>query len=130
MKILLLGEFSGVHKNLKEGLMELGHEALVASTGDGYKNIPNDIYLGSGIPGKIGKLVDKINPLLSVNIFKDYDIVQLINPFIFYNKLFPSRYFYNKIKENNKKFFMLGAGDDAYFWRFSRSKLKYGPFED
>jgi hypothetical protein len=28
MKILLLGEFSGLHNNLKDGLIELGHEVV------------------------------------------------------------------------------------------------------
>jgi hypothetical protein len=130
MKILLIGEFSGVHKNLKEGLMELGHNALIAATGDGYKKIPNDVDLSSKFTGQIGKITNKISPLWSINAFKNYDIVQLINPFIFYSKLFPSKFYFNKIKQQNKKFFMLGAGDDAYFWRISREKLKYGPFQD
>lgn len=33
MKILLLGEFSALHKNLKEGLNELGYEVDIASGG-------------------------------------------------------------------------------------------------
>lgn len=45
MTILLLGEYSALHKNLKEGLNELGYEALIASDGDGWKNIPRDIDL-------------------------------------------------------------------------------------
>ena len=45
MKILLLGENSSVHSNLKDGLIELGHEVDVASDGDGWKNIPRDIDL-------------------------------------------------------------------------------------
>jgi hypothetical protein len=36
MRILLLGEFSGLHSALRDGLRELGHEAFVASHGDGY----------------------------------------------------------------------------------------------
>lgn len=37
MRILLLGEFSAFHKNLKEGLVALGHEVVLASHGDGWK---------------------------------------------------------------------------------------------
>ena len=37
MKILLLGDFSAVHKNLKDGLLELGHDVVLASDGDGFK---------------------------------------------------------------------------------------------
>ena len=43
MKILLLGEYSAIHKNLREGLISLGHEVNLASNGDGWKNIPRDI---------------------------------------------------------------------------------------
>ena len=37
MKILLLGEYSAIHKNLREGLISLGHEVNLASNGDGWK---------------------------------------------------------------------------------------------
>ncbi len=36
-KILLFGEFSGLHTNLKEGLEELGYEVTIVSAGDGKK---------------------------------------------------------------------------------------------
>ena len=39
MKILLLGEFSSLHKYLKEGLISLGHNVSLASSGDGWKKI-------------------------------------------------------------------------------------------
>lgn len=47
MKILLLGEFSGLYTNLKAGLLELGHDTVIASGGDIWKNIPRDIDLKS-----------------------------------------------------------------------------------
>jgi len=46
-QILLLGEFSGLHTNLKEGLEELGHSANLVSSGDGEKNIKRDIDISS-----------------------------------------------------------------------------------
>ena len=55
MKILLLGEFSGFNKNLKDGLLKLGHECQVAGIKDGFKNIPVDINLDSNYSGIIGK---------------------------------------------------------------------------
>jgi glycosyltransferase involved in cell wall biosynthesis len=130
MKILLLGEFSALHKNLKEGLVELGHEAVVAGNGDGYKKIPSDISLNSNIPWKFGNIADRLKRLFLLNKFKYYDVVQLINPFIIHFKYFPKYYFIDKIIQNNAKFFILAAGDDAYFWRYGRKKLKYGPFDD
>lgn len=130
MKILLLGEFSALHKNLKEGLVELGHEAVVAATGDGFKKVPVDISFDSDLSGILGKVDRKVKPLLSLNKLKNFDVVQLINPFVFYSKYFPSNLFYQQIIKQNKKFFILGAGDDAYFWRHGRRELPYGPFDE
>ena len=45
MKILLIGEYSSVHSTLKEGLTELGHEVVVASAGDGYRNMREILIL-------------------------------------------------------------------------------------
>ena len=42
MKILLLGEYSGLFNSLKEGLVELGHNVTLISDGDGFKNYPSD----------------------------------------------------------------------------------------
>ena len=130
MRILLLGEFSALHKNLKEGLIELGHEAVVAASGDGFKKVPVDISFDSSLPGVLGKVQRRINPLASLASMKDYDVLQLINPFIFEMSYFPRSYFFEEIIKANKKFFLLGAGDDAYFWRYGRKTLKYGPFDD
>lgn len=130
MKVLLLGEFSGLYKNLKEGLEELGHEAVTASAGDGFKKIPADIDFSSSAPGVLGKIHRKINPLFCVNDLKGYDVVQLVNPFIFYHRFFPNKYFYDRIIGQNDKFFISAAGDDAYFWRYGRKALRYGPFDD
>ena len=130
MKILLLGEFSALHKNLKEGLISLGHEVDIASSGDGWKNISRDIDLsvkGNYITQKIKHV---INLFKLTQLVKNYDVVQLMNPFIFYNKLIPNTFFYKKLIQNSKKFYLLGAGDDAYFWANGRKKLKYGPFDD
>jgi len=37
MKILLVGEYSRLHNSLKEGLEAIGHEALIVSAGDSFK---------------------------------------------------------------------------------------------
>jgi hypothetical protein len=131
VKILLLGEYSALHKNLKEGLIELGHEAIVAGFGDSFKKVPVDVSFNSDLYGIFGKVHQLIKPLLYLPSMKGYDVVQLINPFLFHNSFyFPNEYFYNKIQKENKKFFLLAAGDDAYFWKYGRKKLRYGPFDD
>ncbi len=134
MKILLLGEFSALHKNLKEGLQELGHNVVIAASKDGFKNIKPDICFDSNIPGVLGRTHGKLSHLFSLPKLKDFDVVQIMNPFIFYNPHYPYRvlahFFYNKIKKHNKKLFMLAAGDDAFYWKYGRQRLKYSPHED
>ena len=50
MKVLLLGDLSGLHKNLQSGLYECGLNNIdLATSGDGYKNITGDMIL----PAKI-----------------------------------------------------------------------------
>ncbi len=130
MKILLFGEFSGLHNNLKDGLIELGHEVVLASGRDGYKMIPNDLNLDGRLSGIIGKLETRVRPFIHLPKLVGYDVFQSINPFYPNAKYFPKLQFYKMLKLGNKKFYMLGAGSDAYFWKCGRKCLKYGPFED
>ena len=30
----------------------------------------------------------------------------------------------------NKKFFILGAGSDAFFWKYGKKTMRYSPFKD
>jgi hypothetical protein len=130
MKILLLGEFSGLHKNIKEGLIDCGHEVVVAGYSDGFKKIPTDISFESYLPSILGRVHKKIKPYFMADKMKDFDVVQLINPFLFYSKYYQSENLITKIKDNNNKIFLSGAGDDAYFWKYGRERLRYGPFSD
>ena len=135
MKILLLGEFSALHNNLKDGLMELGHSVKIAAYGDGFKKIPADISFESVFSSRLGSLIRTFLPLLKIRKLTGNDIVQLINPFLFYYTKFPyniflSKYFMDKIIKENEKFFLLAAGDDAYAWRYGRKMLRYGHYDD
>ena len=131
MKILLLGEFSGLHNNLKDGLIELGHEVIIASAQDGSKKISVDINFESKLPSIFKNFGNKIiNPILNLNKLKNFDIVQIINPFEFYSNFIPTSFFLDQIINNNNKTFLLAAGSDSYFWRNGKNLLKYGPFEE
>ena len=114
MRILLLGEYSNVHWTLAEGLRQLGHEVTVASNGDFWKDYPRDIDFARQ-PGKWGgiKLMAKIYAHLPR--FRDYDVVQLINPIFFELKaerLFP---IYRYLRRHNKKM-VLGAMGMDWYW--------------
>ena len=131
MKILLLGEFSGFHTGLKEGLNSLGHEVTLASSSDGYKNIRGaDISFDPKLPGIAGKVENRLRPLAALPSLKGFDVVQLINPFVFDYFGFPKEFFIKKIKNNNKKFFLSACGTDAFYFQIARMKLRYGPFQD
>ena len=130
MRILLFGEFSGLHTNLKEGLESLGHEVVLASGKDGFKGISSDIFLDSTLAGLAGKVEARVKPFLKLPRLCRYDVVQAVNPFFPNAKFFPKHFFYRLLQKFNDRFFILAAGSDAFYWRHARPNLRYGPFED
>lgn len=130
MKILLLGELSALHKNLKEGLIELGHNVKIASTGDGWKKIDNDInlrYDNKFLNREINKF---LSPFFNIKHLINNDIIQFVEPFVIRQSTFPNKLYLDYILKNNNKAFLCASGSDSFFWRESRKKLRYGPFED
>lgn len=122
MKVLLIGEFSGVHNNLAAGLKELGHTVHIAATGDGYKQFPYDIYFAerTGKDNTFSKQLLKwrTKKLLRANshIFYNNDVVQFINPIFHVSDLQMLNIFtFNELKKHNKASF-LGAFGDDYIW--------------
>lgn len=80
MRILLVGEYSNVHNTLAHAFRELGHEVVVVSDGDGWKNYPRDIDISRKEGFLAGlklrwKLMRKVLPQM-----KGFDVVHLINP--------------------------------------------------
>ncbi|NNG45153.1 glycosyltransferase [Pseudoalteromonas sp. NEC-BIFX-2020_002] len=130
MKILLIGEFSAVHKNLKDGLVALGHDVTIAANGNGWKSIPCDIDISIESQSLLGRLQYRKMLMDFISSIKGYDVVQFVNPFVFPGNLFPFKSSLKKIKKNNGAVFLLAAGSDAYFWKYGREKLSYGPFND
>lgn len=114
MRILLLGEYSNVHATLAEGLKALGHEVVVASNGDFWKDYPRDISLVRR-PGKLGgmELLLRIYSLLPR--LRGYDVVQLINPM--FVELKAERIFsiYDYLRRHNGTL-ILGAFGMDWYW--------------
>lgn len=131
MRILLLGEFSGLHKNLQIGLREAGHDVDLVSSGDGFKAIHGDIA-----PPRLSryrtldKLKFRYDTYNFIKKLSGYDVVQLINVNVLIGKWFPYSSALSYLKKNNGKVFLLAAGSDAFYWQRSRPLLSYGPFED
>jgi hypothetical protein len=129
MKILLLGEYSGIHNNLRDGLLELGHDCQVVSAGDTWKKIQSDINLYPKFSGLLGKVEYRFKFWSLLKNVHKYDVVHLVNPFAIPWKIFPAVEFVKNISQVSN-LYLSAAGDDAYFWRFGRRNLAYGPFDD
>lgn len=114
MKILLLGEYSNVHWTLAEGLRTLGHEVVVVSNGDFWKNYPRDIDV-SRSAGKLGGMALYLKILSLLPRFRGYDIVQIINPQFFELKAERLRFIYKYLRKHNKAM-VLGAFGMDYYW--------------
>ncbi|AUC80790.1 glycosyltransferase [Lacinutrix sp. Bg11-31] len=129
MKILLVGEYSRLHSSLKEGLVKLGHEVTIVSSGDGMKKFKTDINFNSKI--KSSFLLNKLNSLCIrffntdfIKIenayrfkkllpkFRDFDIVQLINEDALFIEPKTQIKILQQLITHNKKLFVLCCGDD------------------
>lgn len=87
MRILLIGDFSGLHTNLYQGLVKLGHDVTLASDGNG-KNFCRDIDLDWSGRFRYVKMLKKLSVALPQMV--GFDVVQLIGiPFL---DLRPHRY--------------------------------------
>lgn len=113
MKVLLLGEFSALHKYLKEGLQQLGISTLLFSNGDSWKKISgaDDILFRND-----GNLITKIykrniEPCLNINKFFGYDVVQLINTYTFYPLV--NSFMVKQIKKHNSCLSLCSCGYDT-----------------
>ncbi len=132
MRILLLGDLSGVHKNLQNGLIRCGFiDTTLASAGDGFKKITSDIPLPKlekfSSFNKISYRFKYIKFLLGV---EGYDIVQICDPFFLPFPLFPYEKILKNLKNNNGKIFLMAGGADSFYWMAGIQKLKYSPYED
>lgn len=129
MKVLLLGEFSALHKNLKEGLVEFGHNVDIASSGDGWKSINGDINLGSKRTGFLGIFEKMLNIAKALPKLKNYDVVQFVAPVIFPRYLGINNLIVNYIFKNNCKVFLVGAGcNEPTTADFFEHRFKYPQF--
>lgn len=119
MKILLVGEFSGLHNNLKEGLIALGHEVVLASTGDGWKKYPSDInWLPTRFKGRLGYLEYLYKQYKLSKNLKNFDVVQFISNYQIFERRFGLKNIcYNNLIKKNKKSFFLAAGADPVIWQ-------------
>ena len=124
MRILLIGEFSNVHNTLAQGLKNLGHEVVMASNGDYWKQYPRDIDLariredGAGLMTKARNMIHLVQflfrLLLALPKMRGFDVVQFINPYFVSLKSENSFLLYRYLRRNNKRVVLGAYGDDYY----------------
>ena len=115
MKILLVGDYSGVHTAIKEELKKRGHKVAVVDGKDGFKNYPSDIDLGKNAITPLGKQIENIRLRHQLKKMKDYDIVQFINPYPIYEYLTSEQIM--ELMDSAKLSVVLLCGCDGAFYR-------------
>jgi len=128
MRILLLGDYSGLHMNLAEGLLELGYDVKVASGGDLWKAFDRDIDLKQPERFK--------HPLFLLKLAKalphlcGHDIVQFINPNPLTTNPIFNFFFIEFIRRFNKNIFLGANGMDHYYFEAAyNGKFKHSVFQ-
>ncbi|NPA34183.1 MAG: glycosyltransferase [Chlorobi bacterium] len=128
MNILLIGDFSAAHYNLKLALESLGHKVLLYSNKDAYKQIPTDKAFYSPKPNE-NKYLASLKVITSQlriipDLWKNWDIIQLIAHSPFHHRInsFLMRYILNR----NKPTVLFNAACSYPYNQFVRS-LKYSP---
>lgn len=142
MRILLIGEYSGLHNSLKKGLESLGHDVLIIGSGDGFKNYPVDIKIDHSFHSPILKKI-KVGfyKLTSFDLgafeiylrgrflskkLKGFDVVQLINEFSIKSTPRLEIKFIKHLLKHNSKLFLLSTGIDYQCMRYMMDgKLRY-----
>lgn len=120
MKILLIGEFSGVHNNLADGLKALGHNVFLANNGDGSRNFHGDFRwdISHFENSKLKKIEGIYNIVAHKELFKGYDIVQLISPRYSPSLPYLNKIFVKYLLSNNDKLFWIPSGASAIIDKF------------
>lgn len=112
MKILLLGEYSNVHRTLRDALRRQGHEVLLCSDGDGWKDYPRDIDLRRTDMSPMGGLryLGRIARLLPR--WRGYDVVHVVNPDVFTLRAHWNRRLLHLLQRHNRLLSLGCYGDD------------------
>ena len=114
MRILLFGEYSNVHHTLCEALRRAGHEVLLISDGDGWKDYPRDVDLRRTKEGPVGSLMYLSKLATLLHKLRGYDVVQIVNPIFLDVKARWNKWVFDYLKRNNGILSVGCFGDDYY----------------
>ncbi len=130
MKVLILGDYSGVNFFLWRGLKELGVDAVHYSRGDGFKQLPaqNLYYMrGKNELAWIGAARELSDQFSKAAKFKDYDIVLMNSVYQFHNRI--NSWLLPRVLANNRKTVLQNMACSHDYHKFVR-KLTYSPCEE
>lgn len=122
MRVLLIGDYSGLHLSLRNGLREIGHASLLVSTGDGSKALPADIQLGGSSTALVGALRRRLDPLSVARAVGSFDVAQTISALYFAGPGYPKKTINKLLRRTAPKFFLSASGGDSYFHRFGEMR--------
>ncbi len=128
MRILLIGDFSGAHYNLKLALKNRGHDVLLYSNKDAYKQIPTDRSFYIPKPNE-NRYIASLKVIISqLRVLKEirrrYDIIQLIAHSPFHHRI--NKWLVRKILKYNIPVVIFNAGCSYPYNKFVRT-LEYSP---
>lgn len=115
LRILLMGDYSNVHATLADGLRELGHDVIVASDGDGWKNYARDVDLQRKSMNRLYSLYYYNKVSRFIDRCRDFDIVQIINPVFLPLRAERHEGLYDRLRRQNGKVFLGAFGMDHYY---------------
>lgn len=131
MKILLFGEYSGLHTNLQIGLKEIGHKVTLISSGDGHKQFNGDIRIGNKIKNRyLNYFLNIIELWWILRKIQKYDIVQFIDYAVLKMPYILKIYYLKIIKSRNKAIIINRCGLDSYGISVLLGNLRYSPFQN
>lgn len=128
MKILLLGELSSFHSNLKEGLENLGHDVRIAGYSEGWKKINVDFNLDSNWIFPLNKFHRIFRPFTNNKIFTNNDIVQFISPLLFQPLV--NGFINHHLTKHNNKSFLAGVSSGDPYYHYGLKYMDYTPFDE
>ncbi len=130
MKILLLGELSGVHTELRRAMEHKGHSVTMAHMGDTYRKFESDIQFYTARPGEqrhIGWLREIYSQFSNLPRLTGYDVVQIITPKFFHWKVHDR--LMRTIKRRNRAIVLVNPTCSNHFNKVMR-EMRYTPCND
>lgn len=126
MKILLLGEFSGVNTSLNSHLLSLGHDVSFFAERDGWKDYKGESFFYRYGRSKWLYFLNVIYVLFNLRKLTNYDYVFFISP-NFPGKLYYLLGIYHLLVKRNKKIVYYACGTD-YGYVSTRKFSEYSPY--